>query len=97
MLLSNKPEGIEVNELKNAEYGSIVSFGSELIEAHDFALVLEDLKNIQVRSGALCSHLFMYKLKYSDIVRISTHLYNTKEEIKILLEAVSSLLQQMQS
>ncbi|MCE7740829.1 MAG: aminotransferase class V-fold PLP-dependent enzyme [Candidatus Heimdallarchaeota archaeon] len=89
-------EGIEVNELENAEYGSIVSFGSELIEAHDFALVLEDLKNIQVRSGALCSHLFMYELKYSDIVRISTHLYNTKEEITILLETISSLLKQMQ-
>ncbi|MHA1200181.1 MAG: aminotransferase class V-fold PLP-dependent enzyme [Candidatus Heimdallarchaeaceae archaeon] len=89
--------GIEVNELMNANYGAITSFGSELIEAHDFALVLEDLKNIQVRSGALCSHLFMYELKYSDIVRISTHLYNTKEEIKTLLETVSSLLQQMQS
>ncbi len=90
-------EGIEVMKLENAEYGTIISFGSEIIEAHDFALVLEDLKNIQVRSGALCSHLFMYELKFSDIVRVSTHLYNTKEEIQIFLETLSALIQQLQS
>lgn len=88
-------EVLKINTIDNAEYGPIISFGSEKIEAHDFALILEDLKKIQVRSGALCSHLFMYELKFSDIVRISTHLYNTEEEIKILLETVETILNQM--
>ena len=88
-------EVLKINTIDNAEYGPIISFGSEKIEAHDFALILEDLKKIQVRSGALCSHLFIYELKFSDIVRISTHLYNTEEEIKILLETVETILNQM--
>jgi len=88
-------EVLEINTINNAEYGPIISIGSEIIEAHDFALILEDLKNIQVRSGALCSHLFMYELKFSDIVRISTHLYNTEEEIKIFLETIAVILNQM--
>ena len=87
-------EKLVVNEVENAEYGPIVSFGSEKIEAHDLALVLEDLKNIQVRSGALCSHLFIFELPYSDIIRISTHLYNTEEEIKILMETIDEVLSQ---
>lgn len=91
----SKIEGIEINEIENAEYGPIVSFGSKMIEAHDLALVLEDLKNIQVRSGALCSHLFMYELNVSDIVRISTHLYNTEEEIRTVVDTISAVLSQM--
>jgi cysteine desulfurase/selenocysteine lyase len=82
---------IEINNIEDVEYGPIVSFGCDSIEAHDLALVLDDIKNIQIRSGALCSHLFMYELKYNDIARVSTHLYNTEEEIEIFLETISSL------
>ncbi len=89
--LENLPS-IEVNKVEGSEYGPIVSFGCEKLEAQDLALVLDDLKNIQIRSGALCSHLYMYELKYNDIARISTHLYNTEEEIKIFLETVESLV-----
>ena len=84
-------ENIILNEVENAQYGPIISFGSKEFEAHDLALILEDLRDIQVRSGGLCSHLFMYELEFSDIVRISTHLYNTEEEIKIFLETLSKL------
>ena len=89
--LENIPS-IKLNKIEGAEYGPILSFGCEKIEAHDLAMVLDDVKNIQIRSGALCSHLYMYELKFNDIVRVSTHLYNTEEEIQIFLETVDSLV-----
>ncbi len=89
--LENIPS-IKLNKIEGAEYGPILSFGCEKIEAHDLAMVLDDVKNIQIRSGALCSHLYMYELKFNDILRVSTHLYNTEEEIQIFLETVDSLV-----
>ncbi|MHA1345353.1 MAG: aminotransferase class V-fold PLP-dependent enzyme [Candidatus Heimdallarchaeaceae archaeon] len=86
--LQNVPN-IKLMEIDGAEYGSIISFGSDKFEAHDIAMILEDTNNIISRSGALCSHLFMYEQKYNDLVRISTHLYNTKEEIKTLIDTLS--------
>ncbi len=83
---------IEINEIEGVEYGPILSFGCDKIEAHDLALVLDDIRSIQIRSGALCSHLYMYELKYNDIARVSTHIYNTEEEILIFLETLSSIL-----
>ena len=89
--LQNVPN-ITLMEIDGAEYGPIISFGSDKFEAHDVAMILEDSNNIISRSGALCTHLFMYEQKYNDLVRISTHLYNSKEEIKILLEALTKIM-----
>ncbi len=89
--LQNIPN-ITLMEIEGAEYGPIISFGSDKFEAHDVAMILEDTNNIISRSGALCSHLFMYEQKYNDLVRISTHLYNTKEEIKIFIDTLSKVV-----
>ncbi|MCK4895257.1 MAG: aminotransferase class V-fold PLP-dependent enzyme [Candidatus Heimdallarchaeota archaeon] len=89
--LRNVPN-ITLMEIEGAEYGPIISFGTDKFEAHDVAMILEDTNNIISRSGALCSHLFMYEQKYKDLVRISTHLYNSKEEIRILLEVLTEIL-----
>ena len=92
--LQNTPN-IQLMEIENAEYGPIISFGCDVIESHDIAMVLEEMKNIVLRSGALCSHLFMYEQKFNDLVRISTHLYNTEEEAKILLETFNQIISEM--
>ena len=89
--LQNIPN-ITLMEVDGAEYGPIISFGSDKFEAHDIAMILEDTKKIISRSGALCSHLFMYEQKYKDLIRISTHLYNSKEEIRILLEVLIEIM-----
>ncbi len=85
-------QNITLMGIEGMDFGPIVSFGCDKFEAHDIALVLEERKNIVSRSGALCSHLFMYEQKYNDLVRISTHLYNTEEEIKILLEVLKEFM-----
>lgn len=89
--LKNTPN-IEIYELDGAKHGPITSFACKSLDANDIAIVLEELKGIIIRSGALCAHLFMYELPYNDIARVSTHLYNTEEEIKIFIETLHSIL-----
>jgi len=83
---------IDIVEKDGLSYGPVISFFSEDIDAHDIAIILEDLANIYVRSGALCSHLFMDELKRESLVQVSTHLYNTKEDIITLLETLESIM-----
>ena len=94
--LRNLP-GIDLMEIQGVEYGPITSFASKVIDANDITIILDDLKNIIIRSGALCAHLFMYELPYNDIARVSTHLYNTKEEIRIFIEILESVMSQMET
>ena len=83
---------IEVIKNENIVQGPIISFMSDIIDAHDIAIILEDLSNILVRSGALCSHLFMDEIQQDSLVQVSTHFYNTEEEIKILIETLDSIM-----
>ncbi len=86
---------IEVIQQENIAQGPILSFMSKLVDAHDIAIILEDLSKIMVRSGALCSHLFMDEIQQDSLVQVSTHLYNTKEEIKIFTETLGSIMNEI--
>ena len=86
---------IKLLDTDEVEKGPIVSFSCEILEPHDIAIILEDLKNIVVRSGALCSHLFMKDIDQNTIVRVSTHLYNTEEEVKTLTETLNSVMEEI--
>ena len=86
---------IELMTEDNLVFGPILSFFCEEIEAHDISIILEDLGKIHVRSGALCAHLFMNEIKRDSILQISTHLYNTKEEIKAFNEILHSIMDEI--
>jgi len=83
---------IDIVEKDGLSYGPIISFFSEDIDVHDIAIILEDLANIYVRSGALCSHLFMDELKRESLVQVSTHLYNTKKDIVTFIETLEAIM-----
>ena len=91
----NNLSQIDLIEESSLDYGPILSFVSKEIEAHDIAIILEDIANVIVRSGALCSHLFMNEINQDSIVQVSTHLYNTKEEIKIFNDTLSSIMEEI--
>jgi cysteine desulfurase / selenocysteine lyase len=86
-----------LSELDHVEvYGpvdrtGIVPFNVRGLHAHDVALILDQTRKICVRSGHHCAIPITRFLKVNDTVRASFALYNTGEEVDILVNAVSGL------
>ncbi|NPD88086.1 MAG: aminotransferase class V-fold PLP-dependent enzyme [Asgard group archaeon] len=91
----NDASKISLMESDGVEYGPILSFMSEEIDAHDIAIILEDLGKISVRSGALCSHLFMDEIGMDSLIQVSTHVYNTEEDIRKFNELLRSIMEEI--
>lgn len=74
---------------KNAkDRGGLVSFNMEGIHPHDCATILNDY-GVAIRSGHHCAQVLMEKLDIVASSRASIYIYNTKEEIDILIEALN--------
>jgi cysteine desulfurase/selenocysteine lyase len=69
----------------------IVPFNVKGLHPHDVALILDQTRRICVRSGHHCAIPITRFLKVNGTVRASFALYNTKEEVDILVNAVSGL------
>jgi cysteine desulfurase / selenocysteine lyase len=69
----------------------IVPFNVKGLHAHDVALILDQTRKICVRSGHHCAIPITRFLKVNGTVRASFALYNTREEVDILVNAVSGL------
>lgn len=77
-------------ETKN--HSSIVSFTIEGIHPHDIAALLAE-KNICIRAGQHCaSPLFKNLDLFDGTARISFGIYNTKEDIDILVEELKKIV-----
>ncbi len=83
-----------LESIKNVEtYGpnkkhGIVSFNIKGINCHDVAMILDETKKICIRSGHHCASLAMELIGVEGTVRASFGLYNTKEEVDILVETI---------
>lgn len=90
-----------LREIPNVEiYGpdpkhriGITSFNIGNLNPHDVALTLDISANIMVRSGYHCALPLMKELlhKPRGTVRVSTYLYNTKEEIEALISTIAEI------
>jgi cysteine desulfurase/selenocysteine lyase len=72
---------------------SIISFNVGSLDPNDVALFLDISSNIAVRSGFMCAQPLvknLLKLK-NGIVRASTYLYNTEEEIEFFVEKIEDI------
>lgn len=67
--------------------GSIISFNIKGIHPHD-ASEFFDRRGIILRCGNLCASPFFTGRSESGVIRVSLGLYNTREEVDILIEAV---------
>ncbi|TGC10914.1 cysteine desulfurase [Methanolobus halotolerans] len=82
-------DGVEVYGPRDR--ASVVSFNVKGMNAHDVAMILDQTKKICVRSGYHCAIPGIDLLGVDGTVRASFALYNTQEEVDILVETVSNI------
>jgi cysteine desulfurase/selenocysteine lyase len=68
----------------------VISFNLTDVHAHDVAQLLDEV-GIAVRAGHHCAHPLMRKLGVSSTARASLYLYNTREEIDRLAQALKNI------
>jgi len=71
--------------------GGIFSFYTEGIDSHRVALMLDQMANIQVRSGQHCVHSWFNARKIAGSVRASAYFYNTLEEAALLVSSLQKI------
>ena len=70
----------------------IVSFNIDDMFPHDIAIMLDDIANIMIRSGAHCVHSwFNAHLIKNGSARASLYLYNTKQEAETFVEKLKEV------
>ena len=71
--------------------GGMFSFNVDGLSAHDVAMILDNSKNIMMRSGMHCCHPYFHALGLEGCARASVYIYNSKEEAKIFTDSVRDL------
>ena len=67
--------------------GGVISFNNADIHPHDLATIMND-HGIAIRSGHHCAQVLMQRLDVPATSRASFYIYNTKEEIDMLVNAI---------
>lgn len=67
--------------------GGVISFNFEDIHPHDVAQIIDE-DGIAMRSGHHCAQVLMEKLGVAATSRVSFYIYNTREDIDILVESL---------
>lgn len=83
--------GIKIYGPKNPELRSgVISFNLENIHPHDVGTIL-DQEGIAVRVGSHCAQPLMARFNTSSMVRASFYIYNSEEEIDIMISALKKV------
>jgi cysteine desulfurase/selenocysteine lyase len=69
----------------------IFSFNLHGLTAHDVAMILDNSKNIMLRSGMHCCHTYFHARKMDGCARASAYIYNTEQDIDFFTESVAEL------
>ncbi len=71
--------------------GGIFSFNISGLSPHDIAMILDNSKNIMIRSGMHCCHTYFRARGMDGCARASLYLYNTEQEVDTFADAVVGL------
>ena len=73
--------------------GGILSFSIDGINPHDIVMLLDQSSSIMMRSGAHCVHSwFNARNLPNGSARASVYVYNTKDEVKVFVEALGKVV-----
>jgi cysteine desulfurase/selenocysteine lyase len=68
--------------------GGVISFNFADIHPHDLATIIDE-DGVAIRSGHHCAQVLMEKLDIAATSRASFYIYNTKEEVDVLISSLS--------
>lgn len=86
----SKLDYLELLIPKNKTYhSSVISFNIKGVHPHDTASILDNF-GVCVRSGNHCAQPFLRYLKVDSTCRASFYIYNTKEDVDKLVDAINS-------
>ena len=70
----------------------IVSFLVREMNQDDIASILSSRFNIMLRSGVHCAEPLIRSFGVNGLLRASTHIYNTRQEVQALVDALKSII-----
>jgi len=70
----------------------IINFYIENTDMHKFAIMLDEMANIEIRSGQHCVHSWFADKKILNTARVSLYLYNTMEEAEIFITNLNKII-----
>ncbi|MFB6092436.1 MAG: aminotransferase class V-fold PLP-dependent enzyme [Haloquadratum sp.] len=85
-------DDVEIYGPPGDDRGGLVSFNLENVHAHDLSSILND-HGVAIRAGDHCTQPLHDKLGVPASTRASFYIYNTKDEIDTLVEAVDDARQ----
>lgn len=70
----------------------IIDFYIEGTDMHKFAIMLDEMANIEIRSGQHCVHSWFASKKILNSARVSLYLYNTIEEAEAFITNLNKIM-----
>jgi len=70
----------------------VVNFYIDDTDMHKFAIMLDEMANIEIRSGQHCVHSWFKNKKIYNSARVSLYLYNTIEESEIFITNLNKII-----
>ena len=84
-------KGLHVYGTKDiAKRGGVISFNFADVHPHDVAQIIDE-EGIAVRSGHHCAQVLMERLNVAATSRASFYIYNTKEDIDVLVNSLNTV------
>lgn len=81
-------KGVHVYGTPDVEHrGGVISFNFGDIHPHDLATILDE-DGVAIRSGHHCAQVLMERLGVAATSRASFYIYNTKEEVDVLINSL---------
>lgn len=70
----------------------VVNFYIENTDMHKFVIMLDEMVNIEIRSGQHCVHSYFHAKKIYNSARVSLYIYNTMEEAEAFIINLNKIL-----
>jgi cysteine desulfurase/selenocysteine lyase len=81
-----------IGPLDPALRSGIIDFYLEDTDMHKFAIMLDEMAGIAIRSGQHCVHSWFHEKKIYNSARVSVYFYNTLEEAEVFIKNLTKIL-----